>query len=94
MKHLLCEHQNTISELKADGSMSADVMQKEQSQLENELHKRMASIKVDMQELDIENLMKELELVSDTQISGFNLCKYHCHKHHFDCYLNRNMIKK
>ncbi|KAM7424042.1 hypothetical protein PAMA_000415 [Pampus argenteus] len=65
MKHLLCEHQNTISELKADGLMSTDVMQKEQEQLENELDKRMGGIKIDMQELDIESLVKELELKHD-----------------------------
>ncbi|XP_062284312.1 dynein regulatory complex subunit 4 [Scomber scombrus] len=69
MKHLLCEHQNTISELKADGLMSADAMQKEQEQLENKLHKRMASIKVDMQELDIETLVKELELKHDEEMT-------------------------
>ncbi|XP_042267341.1 dynein regulatory complex subunit 4-like [Thunnus maccoyii] len=60
MKHLLCEHQNTISELKADGLMSAGTMQKEQARLENELHKRMGSVRVDMQKLDIEKLVNEL----------------------------------
>lgn len=63
MKHLLCEHQNTISELKADGLVSREMMQKEQEHLETELHKEMTAIMVDMQELDNENLVKELELV-------------------------------
>lgn len=63
MKHLLCEHQNTISELKADGLVYREVMQKEQEHLETELHKEMTAIMVDMQELDNENLVKELELV-------------------------------
>ena len=63
MKHLLCEHQNTIAELKADGLVSTEVMQKEQEELETELHKEMRAIMVDMQELDNENLIKELELV-------------------------------
>lgn len=66
MKHLLCEHQNTISELKADGLVSTEVLQKEQEQLETELHEDMRAILVDMQELDNENLIKELELVCST----------------------------
>lgn len=66
MKHLLCEHQNTISELKADGLVSTEVLQKEQEQLETELHEDMRAILVDMQELDNENLVKELELVCST----------------------------
>lgn len=66
MKHLLCEHQNMISELKADGLVSAELVQKEQQQLESELHKQMRAIMVDMQELDNENLIKELELVCST----------------------------
>lgn len=67
MKHLLCEHQNTISELKAGGLVSTEVVQKEQEQLETELHKEMRAIMVDMQELDNENLVKELELVCTLQ---------------------------
>nr|XP_020463625.1 growth arrest-specific protein 8-like isoform X2 [Monopterus albus] len=62
MKHLLCEHQNTISELKADGLVSSEAVQKEQNQLETELRNNMRDIMVDMQELDIENLVEELEL--------------------------------
>ncbi|XP_039995733.1 dynein regulatory complex subunit 4-like [Xiphias gladius] len=69
MKHLLCEHQNTISELKADGLVSTEVVQKEQEQLETELHKEMRSIMVDMQELDNENLFKELELKHDEEMT-------------------------
>lgn len=63
MKHLLCEHQNTISELKADGLVSTEAVQKGQEQLETELHKQMRAIMVDMQELNNENVIKELELV-------------------------------
>lgn len=66
MKHLLCEHQNTISELKADGLVSSEVVQKEQQQLETKLHNEMRSIMVDIQELDNEGLVKELELVCST----------------------------
>ncbi len=66
MKHLLCEHQNTISELKADGLVSTEVLKKEQEQLEAELHKEMKAIMVDIKQLDNENLVKELELVCRT----------------------------
>ena len=66
MKHLLCEHQNTISELKADGSVSTQLAHKEQEQIEAELHENMRAIKIDMQGLDNENLVKELELVCTT----------------------------
>ncbi|XP_026175933.1 dynein regulatory complex subunit 4-like isoform X1 [Mastacembelus armatus] len=62
MKHLLCEHQNTISELKADGLVSGEAVQKEKNQLETKLHNEMRAVMVDMQELDNKNLVKELEL--------------------------------
>lgn len=82
MKHLLCEHQNTISELKADGLVSSEMVQEEHQQLESKLHNEMRSIMVDMQELDNEGLVKELELVCSTHqiyfiptlnIYGFNV---------------------
>ncbi|KAI3377861.1 hypothetical protein L3Q82_008996 [Scortum barcoo] len=69
MKHLLCEHQNMISELRADGLVSTELMQKEQEQLENELHKEMRAIMVDMQELDNESLIRELELEHDEKMT-------------------------
>ncbi|XP_070688286.1 dynein regulatory complex subunit 4-like [Pempheris klunzingeri] len=69
MKHLLCEHQNTISELKADGLVSAEAAEKEQERLETELHKEMRAIMVDMQELDNENLVKELQLKHDEEMT-------------------------
>ncbi|XP_035014845.2 dynein regulatory complex subunit 4 isoform X2 [Hippoglossus stenolepis] len=62
MKHLLCEHQNTISELRANALVSTEMQQKEQETLETELHKRMKAIKVEMEEIDDEHLVKELEL--------------------------------
>ncbi|XP_030269345.1 dynein regulatory complex subunit 4 isoform X1 [Sparus aurata] len=69
MKHLLCEKENTIAELKADGLVSTELVQKEQEQLETELHKEMKVIMVDLQELDIEDLVKELELKHDEEMS-------------------------
>jgi len=77
MKHLLCEHQNTLSELKAYGSDSTEVLQTEQEQLEMELYKKMKALMIDMQELDNENLVRELELVCRTHFV-FILC-FHLH---------------
>uniref|UniRef100_A0A665UX55 Dynein regulatory complex subunit 4 n=1 Tax=Echeneis naucrates TaxID=173247 RepID=A0A665UX55_ECHNA len=62
MKHLLCEHQNTVTELKAESLVSTEVLQNEQEQLEDELHKGMIAVMVEMQQLDNENLLKELEM--------------------------------
>ncbi|XP_035508478.1 dynein regulatory complex subunit 4 [Morone saxatilis] len=69
MKHLLCEHQNTICELKANGLVSTEVVQQEQDKLETELHRKMRDIMVDMQELDNEKLVKELELKHDEEMT-------------------------
>lgn len=68
LKRLLCEHQNTISELKADGLTSTEAVQKQQMRLEHEHHKMMEGIRVDTQELDIESIVKEMELVSNSYI--------------------------
>ncbi|KAM8894922.1 stereocilin isoform 3-T3 [Spinachia spinachia] len=62
MKHLLCEHQNTVSELKAHGLVSKQLEQEKHEQLQTELHKEMRAIVVNMQELNNENLVKELEV--------------------------------
>ncbi|XP_061883400.1 dynein regulatory complex subunit 4-like [Entelurus aequoreus] len=61
MKHLLCEHHNNISELKADSLASIEEMQKEQARLKSDLHRRMAAIRLDTHELDIEYLIGNLE---------------------------------
>ncbi|XP_040056475.1 dynein regulatory complex subunit 4 isoform X2 [Gasterosteus aculeatus] len=62
MKHLLCEHQNAVSELKAHGLVSKQLVQEKQEQLQTELHKEMRAVKVNMQELNNETLVKELEV--------------------------------
>ncbi|XP_029354836.1 dynein regulatory complex subunit 4-like [Echeneis naucrates] len=69
MKHLLCEHQNTITELKAESFVSTEVLQNEQEQLENELHKGMRAIMVETQQLDNENLFKELEMKHNKEMT-------------------------
>lgn len=71
MKHLLCEKENTIAELKADGLVSTELVQKKQEQLETELHKEMKAIMVGLQGLDIEDLVKELELVCSSRLIIF-----------------------
>ncbi|XP_068435235.1 dynein regulatory complex subunit 4 isoform X2 [Clinocottus analis] len=69
MKHLLCEHHNMISELKADGLVSTQVVQEQQNKLETELHEDMRAVMVDMQELDNEKLVKELELKHNEEMT-------------------------
>ncbi|XP_029363292.1 dynein regulatory complex subunit 4-like [Echeneis naucrates] len=69
MKHLLCEHQNTVTELKAESLVSTEVLQNEQEQLEDELHKGMIAVMVEMQQLDNENLLKELEMKHNEEIT-------------------------
>lgn len=76
MKHLLCEHHNMISELKADGLVSTQVVQKEQEQLETELHKDMRAIVVNTEKLDIEDLIKEHELVCSILILHLKICVF------------------
>lgn len=98
MKHLLCEHQNTISELKAEGLVSTEVLQNEQEQLEAELHKEMEAIMVDMQRLDDEKIFRELEMVCS---GDYTACEFRVSVHlnarqHLStglC-LNRNMTRK
>uniref|UniRef100_A0A1A8K7V8 Dynein regulatory complex subunit 4 n=1 Tax=Nothobranchius kuhntae TaxID=321403 RepID=A0A1A8K7V8_NOTKU len=62
MKHLLCEHQNTISELTADRLLSAEVMQKKQDLLEAELRSKVKAALVDVQDLDHKTHIEKLEL--------------------------------
>uniref|UniRef100_A0A8D2ZF84 Dynein regulatory complex subunit 4 n=1 Tax=Scophthalmus maximus TaxID=52904 RepID=A0A8D2ZF84_SCOMX len=69
MKHLLCEHQNTMCELEADGLVSTEERHKEQKQLETKLHEEMRAIKVDTQQISNENLVKELELKHDEEMT-------------------------
>lgn len=67
MKHLLCEHHNTVTELEADIVTSTDVLEDEQSQLEADLYKEMMGILVEMQESSCEDVFKELLLVRPVQ---------------------------
>nr|XP_057945786.1 dynein regulatory complex subunit 4 [Doryrhamphus excisus] len=69
MKHLLCEHHNTTSELKTDSQTSTEAMQKEQARLESELRRKMAAIRLDIHELDIEYLAGDLEQAHNEEVS-------------------------
>ncbi|KAM8878046.1 dynein regulatory complex subunit 4-like isoform 3-T4 [Synchiropus picturatus] len=60
VKHLHCEHQNTMSELKADAQRSLEEKQNQQQKLETELREKMAAIKINQPELDIEKLVNQL----------------------------------
>ncbi|XP_060919561.1 dynein regulatory complex subunit 4-like [Labrus mixtus] len=77
MKHLLCEHQNTTSELKADALVSTDAVHADQERVEAELHEAMNDVMVDTQELDITDLVKELQLKHDEEM---NQTKSRCEK--------------
>ncbi|XP_042345466.1 dynein regulatory complex subunit 4-like [Plectropomus leopardus] len=69
MKHLLCEHQNTVSELRADGLVSTQMVQNKQEQLETELQKDMRDIMVNTQKLDIKDHIKELKLKHNEEMT-------------------------
>ena len=65
MKHLLYEHQNNISELKAEGAVSLKLAQDEHRGGELELRKDKRALKVSLkeQELSHEDLIKNLKRV-------------------------------
>ncbi|XP_012708947.2 dynein regulatory complex subunit 4 [Fundulus heteroclitus] len=70
MKHLLCEHQNTISELEADVSASAKRLQDEQDQLEAELCEEILTILTDTQTINSEDVFRELQLKHDAEMAA------------------------
>ncbi|XP_038164584.1 dynein regulatory complex subunit 4-like isoform X2 [Cyprinodon tularosa] len=70
MKHLLCEHQNTISELGAERIALAEVLQNEQDQLEEELYKEMKNILVDMRTSKNEEVVRELQLKHEKEMAA------------------------
>ena len=65
VKHLLYEHQNNISELKAEGAVSLKLAQDEHRGGELELRKDKRALKVSLkeQELSHEDLIKNLKRV-------------------------------
>ncbi|XP_054892368.1 dynein regulatory complex subunit 4-like [Poeciliopsis prolifica] len=70
MKHLLCEHHNTVTELEADIVTTTDVLEDEQSQLEADLYREMMGILVEMQESSCEDVFKELLLKHEEEMTA------------------------
>lgn len=71
MRHLLCEHQNTICELNADRLVSEEAVQEEQKKLETKLGNEVASLLVDLHQVDIETPIMELKKVGTKVIHLF-----------------------
>lgn len=65
MKHLLYEHQNNITELKAEGTVSMKLAQKDHRAHEMEMRKDVRTLKVELKEQELANemLVKNLRLV-------------------------------
>ncbi|XP_028812807.1 dynein regulatory complex subunit 4 [Denticeps clupeoides] len=72
VKHLLYEHQNGISELKAEGVVASKVMQEEHAALETEMWKNTKSLKKDLraQQLSTQNLDKNIRLKHKEEITN------------------------
>ncbi|KAG8144251.1 hypothetical protein E2320_001346 [Naja naja] len=66
VKHLLYEHQNNLTELKAEGTVAMKLAQKDHRSQETELRKDMRTLKVELKEQELANEMvvKNLRLVS------------------------------
>lgn len=65
MKHLLYEHQENLTELKVEGTLSMKRAQKDHWDQEMELHKDMRSLKVELKERELANevVVKNMRLV-------------------------------
>lgn len=72
MKHLLYEHQENLTELKAEGTVSMRRAQKDHWAQEMELRKDMRSLKVELKEQELANevVVKNMRLVGAWQDSG------------------------
>uniref|UniRef100_A0A8C5I5Y5 Dynein regulatory complex subunit 4-like n=1 Tax=Gouania willdenowi TaxID=441366 RepID=A0A8C5I5Y5_GOUWI len=68
MKHLLCEHHNTIAELKERDLTSARQTHKEQEELEAELCEEMRTITMKTLNFEIETLFNELTLKHEEEM--------------------------
>ncbi|KAG9342022.1 hypothetical protein JZ751_018340, partial [Albula glossodonta] len=70
VKHLLYEHQNSLSEQKAARTTAKKVLQTEHIEREFELRKEIRSLKTQLKEMELasENLVKKLKLKTDEEI--------------------------
>lgn len=65
VKHLLYEHQNNLTEMKAEGTVVMKLAQKEHHTQEGILRKDMRALKVELKEQELANevVVKNLRLV-------------------------------
>ena len=65
VKHLLYEHQNNISELKAESAVAIKLAQDEHRSQEGDLRKDKRTLKVSLKELQLahEDTIKDLKMV-------------------------------
>ena len=79
VKHLLYEHQNNISELKAESSVALKLAQDEHRGQESDLRKDKRGLKVSLKDLELshEDVVKNLKMVSLSQVLYFSqACSY------------------
>ncbi|KAK3248040.1 Dynein regulatory complex subunit 4 [Cymbomonas tetramitiformis] len=71
VKHLLYEHQNNITTLKADGEMALKLQQDEFSKREEELQQDKRSLKLDLKEMELahEDVVRQLKLEHAKEIT-------------------------
>ncbi|XP_053555347.1 dynein regulatory complex subunit 4 [Bombina bombina] len=75
VKHLLYEHQNNISELKAEGSVSMKLAQKDHHIQESVLRKDLRSLQVEIKEQELANemVLKNLKMKQDEEITSLRI---------------------
>uniref|UniRef100_A0A7S0N549 Growth arrest-specific protein 8 domain-containing protein n=1 Tax=Pyramimonas obovata TaxID=1411642 RepID=A0A7S0N549_9CHLO len=71
VKHLLYEHQNNITTLKADGEMALKLQQDEFAKREDELQQDKRSLKLDLKEMELahEDVVRQLKLDNAKEIT-------------------------
>ncbi|OAF68860.1 hypothetical protein A3Q56_03395 [Intoshia linei] len=71
VKHLLYEHQNSISELKAENVVSAKVLNEECRNKNNELYNENIRLKINLREKELsnQNVMKTVRLNNDERLT-------------------------
>lgn len=78
MKHLLYEHQNNLTEMKAEGTVAMKLAQKEHRTQEGTLRKDMRALKVELKEQELANevVVKNLRLVGTSVGSWVLNCNW------------------
>ena len=75
VKHLLYEHQNNITELKTDGTLTLKLEQDEHRGKESDLRKDKRGLKVQLKELELshEDVIKDLKKVTFRKLAFYRL---------------------